>query len=1045
MSEERKGLTGSLLRGLTRNTVEALAMKMGLKPNERGWVTVDIGASLVSVSPKVAMDFFKSVQEVSHLVDRDDLRAWAEMGRKIALNSAEEAGDFFRFSNEVLAALPEGMRTLLIALCSKQIVLSPAAALATFRNAPRMVASLGEERFASRLFKIAVEVAHRSVKHSTEVLTAAPQALKALRSFNSGAAGYPPVEFPPMESPLDAALNLAESFAQRTGATAAEFLSAVGEGLDFIQNPSDIVELCKQTAGFLERGGATALQYFRSARSVIEVGGASSFEKWNRVTRKVADEGNAIVYDFLKLTPKVLATLSITQRKRAPERVNVVLDVVEELAGQNVYVALECFKSSPRALAAASLDQFQSWARDGAGLHREDRRKAQAYYALESKTSQESLRGAHDGVALESVAHLLRLYVEGLTGREMVIAPLGSIPEESKINDGHTIQLPSVVSEFGSLEDDFKLYKVLAAHASGQVEFGTRAMGAPDIRAALKEIDSHFTQQERRLLAEELKNPEYVQYSNVEHLGLQMRPELEPIQIEGADYKTVLSRFPNQTFAARIFTTLENGRIDWRLRTAYRGIRRDLDFVRSRLIERRPKITDLTVEQAVYEILFQITLCGGVIDETARRAYAEIIFQFERVVADYLRRDDATVADTLMATFRVYELLNQRRNRQESESEADQQEQESEKERQENQQGENDQQQQPAEQQRRPELFNQWSQQVEETLPTDSDLFNELMNAESSEQELQEGDEVFFYDEWDRELGDHRAKWCRVIQRENRRGHRDFVEQVRARYSGVIGSIRHQFQMLKPESLRKIKGELDGEDFDLQAVIDHHVDKKTTGRPSDRLYIRRIRRERDVAVSFLLDMSSSTARTITRHPNQPYTRPGQKIIDIEKQGLVLMSEALEAVGDAYSISGFTSEGRRNVKYFSIKRFGEKYSPEVEKRIGGITYHNNTRLGAAIRHAASELERQDARTKLLIVLSDGRPYDHDYGDSRYAREDTKMALRQTKIAGITPFCITIDRESEAELKDLYGEVGYTIIDDVMSLPERLPGIYRRLTT
>jgi len=1048
MSDERKGFTGSLLRGLTRNTVEALAMKMGLKPNERGWVTLDIGASLISVSPKVAMDFFKSVQEVSQLLENGDLRAWAEMGRKVALSSAEEAGDFFRFSNEVLAALPESLRSLLIALCSKQIVLSPTAALATFRNAPRMVASLGEERSASRLFKIAVEVAHRSVKHSTEVLTAAPQALKALRSFDSGGALAPAAESSTSEStpesPMDAVLDLAESFAQRTGATAAEFLSAVGEGLDFIQSQSDVVELCKQTANFLERGGATALQYFRSARSVIEVGGAPSFEKWNRVTRKVADEGNAIVYDFLKLTPKVLATIRVTQRKRAPERVNAVLDVVEELAGQNVYVALECFKSSPRALAAASLDQFQAWAREGAGLHREDRRKAQAYYALESKTSQDSLRGAHDGVALESVAHLLRLYVEGLTGREMLIAPLGSIPEESKINDGHTIQLPAVVAEFGSPDEDFKLYKVLAAHASGQVEFGTRAMGAPDVRAALREIDSHFTERERRLLAEDLNNPEYVQYSNAEHLGLWAKPELEPIQIETADYKTVLSRFPNHTLAARIFTTLENGRIDWRLRTVYRGIRRDLDFVRSRLIERRPKITDLTVEQAVYEILFQITLCGGVIDETARRAYAEIIFQFERVVADYLRRDDATVADTLMATFRVYELLNQRRNQQESESEADQEEQESEKDQQENQSG-GDQRRQPAEQQRRPELFNQWSQQIEETLPTDSDLFNELMNAESSEQELQEGDEVFFYDEWDRELGDHRAKWCRVIQRENRRGHRDFVEQVRARYSGVISSIRHQFQMLKPESLRKIKGELDGEDFDLQAVIDHHVDKKTTGRPSDRLYIRRVRRERDVAVSFLLDMSSSTARTITRHPNQPYTRPGQKIIDIEKQGLVLMSEALEAVGDAYSISGFTSEGRRNVKYFSIKKFGEKYSAEVEKRIGGITYHNNTRLGAAIRHAASELERQDARTKLLIVLSDGRPYDHDYGDSRYAREDTKMALRHTKIVGITPFCITIDRESEAELKDLYGEVGYTIIDDVMSLPERLPGIYRRLTT
>ena len=57
MSEERKGFTGSLLRGLTRNTVESLAMKMGLKPNERGWLTLDIGASLLSVSPTVAMDF----------------------------------------------------------------------------------------------------------------------------------------------------------------------------------------------------------------------------------------------------------------------------------------------------------------------------------------------------------------------------------------------------------------------------------------------------------------------------------------------------------------------------------------------------------------------------------------------------------------------------------------------------------------------------------------------------------------------------------------------------------------------------------------------------------------------------------------------------------------------------------------------------------------------------------------------------------------------------------------------------------------------------
>jgi nitric oxide reductase activation protein len=250
---------------------------------------------------------------------------------------------------------------------------------------------------------------------------------------------------------------------------------------------------------------------------------------------------------------------------------------------------------------------------------------------------------------------------------------------------------------------------------------------------------------------------------------------------------------------------------------------------------------------------------------------------------------------------------------------------------------------------------------------------------------------------------------------------------------------------MKPESLKRVANELDGDDYDLNALIDYVIDRRADGQQSERVYTKRLRRERDVAVSFLLDQSSSTARTIGRHPLQPYTHPGRRIIEVEKEGLVLMSEALEAVGDPYSIYGFTSEGRRNVKFYVVKDFDEPYAGEVERRIGGINYQNNTRLGAAVRHAAAKLRAQEARTRLLIVLSDGRPYDHDYGDARYAREDTREALRQARLDGITPFCITIDRDSEAELRDLYGEVGYTIIDDVLSLPERMPAIYRRLTT
>ena len=298
------------------------------------------------------------------------------------------------------------------------------------------------------------------------------------------------------------------------------------------------------------------------------------------------------------------------------------------------------------------------------------------------------------------------------------------------------------------------------------------------------------------------------------------------------------------------------------------------------------------------------------------------------------------------------------------------------------------------------DLFSAWNSLDDEGEPDDLQGAEAWSQNEMPEQALEAGRVAFAYDEWDRELNDYRVGWSRVIEKKVKQGDRNFVELTRSRYRGVISSIRHQFQLMKPENLTRINREIDGEDYDLNALVDFVIDRRSR-RPTDRRTFtqRRLRKQRDVAVSILLDQSSSTARTITRNPLQPYTHPGRRIIEIEKEGLVLMSEALEAVGDVYSINGFTSEGRRNVKFYVVKDFAEKYSDEdTEKRIGGITFQNNTRLGAAIRHAAQKLLSQESRTKLLIILTDGRPYDHDYGDARYAREDVREALTEAKTIG-----------------------------------------------
>jgi nitric oxide reductase activation protein len=202
----------------------------------------------------------------------------------------------------------------------------------------------------------------------------------------------------------------------------------------------------------------------------------------------------------------------------------------------------------------------------------------------------------------------------------------------------------------------------------------------------------------------------------------------------------------------------------------------------------------------------------------------------------------------------------------------------------------------------------------------------------------------------------------------------------------------------------------------------------------DRLYIRREKRERDVAVAFLVDISGSTSRQVAG---------GRRVIDIEKESLVLLCEALEAVGDQYGLYAYSGQGRTQVDFLVVKEFDECLGTATAHRLGGLCPRQQNRDGAAIRHAAVKLLSREVKTRILILLSDGRPLDGDYADE-YSLEDTKAALREARRKGIDPFCVTIDRDADSYLRRMYGDVQFAVIDRVEALPERLPRIYRRLT-
>lgn len=236
--------------------------------------------------------------------------------------------------------------------------------------------------------------------------------------------------------------------------------------------------------------------------------------------------------------------------------------------------------------------------------------------------------------------------------------------------------------------------------------------------------------------------------------------------------------------------------------------------------------------------------------------------------------------------------------------------------------------------------------------------------------------------------------------------------------------------MLRGED-RLMKRMKHGDDIDLDAVIAGYADMRAGSELTERLFTRRHKAERNLAVMFMVDMSGSTKGWIN---------------EAERESLVLLAEALEILGDRYAIYGFSGMTRKRCEIFRIKRFDEPYSDKVRQRITGITPQDYTRMGAAIRHLTGLLENVDARTKLLITLSDGKPDDYsDHYRGDYGIEDTRQALIEAHRAGVKPFCITIDHEARDYLPHMYGSVNWTLVDDVSRLPLKVTDIYRRLTS
>ena len=331
----------------------------------------------------------------------------------------------------------------------------------------------------------------------------------------------------------------------------------------------------------------------------------------------------------------------------------------------------------------------------------------------------------------------------------------------------------------------------------------------------------------------------------------------------------------------------------------------------------------------------------------------------------------------------------------------------------------------------------------------------------------------FRYDEWDYLQHRYLTHWCRVYEETLLAEDTEDTEALAIAIRNYGPSVQKQLEQIRPTGLQRVSRVQDGDELDLNAIIEARQDIRAGSSPSERFYSRKERMHRDVCAIFLVDLSASTDDPADPTPPKDWSdydettddnmrdpwyaaaeeepesdEPERKIIDIQREAMVVMASALDALGDSYGIYGFSGYGKDCVEVFVAKEPNQGFSQRTLQSVAAMKPKRSTRMGPAIRHSTHKLMQSGHAMKVLIVISDGFPQDSDYGPERgnhdYGVEDTAKALLEAQAKGVETFCVTVDRSGQDYLKRMCPDSRYLVIEEMEDLPNQLTKVYAALT-
>ncbi len=785
-------------------------------------------------------------------------------------------------------------------------------------------------------------------------------------------------------------------------------------------------------------------------------------EKLESIDRDTADRYEALAGLLAgSALPALLAGMADAAEK-FPDEVALLLELGQQAGSADIFLAL---LNKADSLPLDRPEILREWFRRGMADTANNKAAALAYVNVESSRSARLLDALEGRVRLADHRRVFELIAGAMTGRHVPVEPVdqradfraGPVDDNRpSVSDGRVLRLPASVCLFNHRDDNASFYRVSLFHQLGYMEFGC-FHGIETVRETIARHTDRRLAEMIFTLAEDARI-DWLLAIRFPGLGSQIQRQKEKAaSMRSSQHITRRGQLLEAMICAGLDAPWEAEVSENNRQDAARlcQVVRSLESADSRLAD------SLAVMQQCYAVI-----AAPEAEETADEEFDEQVIQAEEIPAPVAWRGELDVAQ-VEATLRTEAL----------QAEMQQQVQE---------QAETGEEPAPLPQGadfpevKLGELTGGESAAGQKLFITglEAGITGEAM-AQNTEQDaglptgmiasrLREASR-YMYDEWDHEIRDYRARWCTLHEHRELEEDEDYVQAVLLENAALARRVKHELAKVRPEVLRKVKGATEGEELDLERSVAHLVDRKAGLTPEENIYIQRRRQDRDVSTLFLLDMSASTDDVLPDPDAAPleirdtdddeelaafFARrreaeaSARRIIDLEKEAVVLMAEALEKLGDNYAVCGFSGYGREQVDYFLCKDFDEAYSARVRGRIGGIKPCRSTRMGPPIRHGTRRLLETGSKIKALIIISDGYPQDHDYGTDRNTREyglmDTMKALSEAKQQGVLTYCLTVDPSGHDYLRAMCPDSRYMVIQDIKQLPEELSRVYRGLT-